>query len=138
MLWLNRGIVGDDTHGHVDDLARFVGERTVVLATEDDPEDDNFAPLKENLERLQAMTDLAGRPLEVVRLPLPAPVLFAGQRLPASYANFYVANGQVLVPTFNDPMDRIALGTLAGVFSDRKVVGSTPWIWSGAWGPCIA
>ncbi len=123
VLWLNRGIAGDDTHGHVDDLARFVGERTVVIATEDDPADQNFTPLHENLERLHGMTDLGGRPLEVISLPLPAPVMFAGQRLPASYANFYVANEKVLVPTFNDPMDRIALGTLAEVFPTREVVG---------------
>ncbi|HEY1377631.1 MAG TPA: agmatine deiminase family protein [Gemmataceae bacterium] len=123
VLWLNRGIAGDDTHGHVDDLARFVNERTVVIATEDDPDDENYAPLRENLERLKDMTDLNGRPLEVVPLPLPDPVVFAGQRLPASYANFYVANDRVLVPTFNDPMDRVALGTLAEVFPDRTVVG---------------
>jgi agmatine deiminase len=123
VLWLNRGIAGDDTHGHVDDLARFVGPRTVVIATEDDPEDENYLPLQENLERLREMTDVAGRPLEVIPLPLPAPVVFAGQRLPASYVNFYIANDRVLVPTFNDPKDRIALGTLAGVFPGREVVG---------------
>jgi agmatine deiminase len=123
ILWLNRGIAGDDTHGHVDDLARFVNERTVAIVIEDDPDDENYLPLQENLERLKGMTDQAGRPLEVVTLPMPDPVMFAGQRLPASYANFYIANDRVLVPTFNDPMDRIALGTLAEQFPDRKVVG---------------
>jgi agmatine deiminase len=123
VLWLNHGIAGDDTHGHVDDLARFVNERTVVIAVEDDPDDENCEPLRENLERLKGMSDLTGRPLEVVPLPLPDPVAFAGQRLPASYANFYVANDRVLVPTFNDPMDRVALGTLAEQFPGRQVVG---------------
>jgi agmatine deiminase len=123
VLWLNRGIAGDDTHGHVDDLARFVGPRTVAAVVEGDPDDENYAPLQENLERLRGMTDLDGRPLEVVTLPMPEPVVFAGQRLPASYANFYIANDRVLVPTFNDPMDRVALGTLAGLFPGRTVVG---------------
>jgi agmatine deiminase len=123
VLWLNRGIAGDDTHGHVDDVARFVNERTVVIAVEDDPEDENYVPLRENLERLKGMTGLDGRPLEVVPLPLPDPVMFTGQRLPASYANFYIANDRVLVPTFNDPMDRVALGILAELFPDRQVVG---------------
>jgi agmatine deiminase len=123
VLWLNRGIAGDDTHGHVDDLARFVGPCTVVTAVEDDPSDGNYAPLRENLERLRGMTDLDGRPLEVVPLPMPRAVVFDGQRLPASYANFYIANDRVLVPTFNDPADRRALGVLAELFPDRKVVG---------------
>jgi agmatine deiminase len=123
VLWLNRGIVGDDTHGHVDDLARFAAPGTVVTAVEDDPSDANYAPLQENLERLHAMTDLDGRPLEVVPLPMPEPVVFGGQRLPASYANFYIANDRVLVPTFNDPADRRALGILAELFPGRTVVG---------------
>lgn len=123
ILWLNRGIAGDDTHGHVDDLARFVNDRTVAIVTEDDADDENYQPLQENLERLKGMTDQDGKSLEVVTLPMPDPVLFAGQRLPASYANFYIANDRVLVPTFNDPMDRVALGTLGELFSDRKVVG---------------
>jgi agmatine deiminase len=122
-LWLNRGIVGDDTHGHVDDLARFVGVRTVVAVRETNPDDENFEPLRENLERLAEMTDLEGRPLEIVTLPMPAPLYFDGQRLPTSYANFYIANNLVLVPTFNDPNDRIALGTLADLFPGRRVVG---------------
>jgi agmatine deiminase len=123
VLWLGRGIQGDDTHGHVDDLARFVGPRTVVTVVERDPADANHEPLAENLARLQAMTDLDDKPLEVVTLPMPSPLVFRGQRLPASYANFYIANDRVLVPTFNDPADRVALGTLADLFPGRKVVG---------------
>ena len=123
VLWLGRGIVGDDTHGHVDDLARFVGPRTVVTVIEEDKADANYEPLRENLERLRGMVDLDGRPLEVATLPMPAPVWFQGQRLPASYANFYIANERVLVPTFNDANDRRALATLAELFPDRTVVG---------------
>jgi len=123
VLWLNRGIAGDDTHGHVDDLARFVGPRTVVVAAEDEPADPNFTPLRENWELLQTMTDQDGAKLEVVKLPMPGPVWWAGQRLPASYANFYIANDRVLVPTFNDPKDRLALGILAELFPTRTVVG---------------
>ncbi len=123
VLWLNRGIAGDDTHGHVDDLARFVGPRSVVTVVEDDPGEDNYEPLRENLERLHGMTDLDGAPLEVVTLPMPAPIVFDGQRVPASYANFYIANRRVLVPTFNDVNDRRALATLAVVFPDREVIG---------------
>jgi agmatine deiminase len=122
-LWLGRGIAGDDTHGHVDDLARFVGPHTVVAVVENNPADGNYQPLQENLERLRGMTDVDGRKLEVVELPMPAPVLFRAQRLPASYANFYIANEKVLVPTFNDPNDRVALGILAELFRDRQVVG---------------
>jgi agmatine deiminase len=123
VLWLGRGIAGDDTHGHIDDLARFVGPRTVVTAVEDDPADENYKPLQENLGRLRGMTDLDGRNLEVVTLPMPDPVVFDGQRLPASYANFYIANDRVLVPTFNDPADRRALGILGELFPGRTVVG---------------
>ena len=123
VLWLGRGIVGDDTHGHIDDLARFVNHRTVAAVTEDDPADANHAPLRENLDCLRGMTDLDGNGLEVVTLPMPSPMAFDGQRLPASYANFYVANGVVIVPTFNDPKDRVALGILAELFPDREVVG---------------
>jgi agmatine deiminase len=123
VLWLNRGIAGDDTHGHVDDLARFVSPTTVVTVVEDDPEDANHAPLRENLALLESMRDQDGRPLRVVTLPMPAPVYFNGQRLPASYANFYIANRIVLVPTFNDPRDRMTLNTLAALFPDREVVG---------------
>jgi agmatine deiminase len=123
VLWLGQGIVGDDTHGHVDDLCRFVGPRTVVLCREDDPRDANYRPLAENRERLQGMRAEDGSKLEVVDLPMPAPLVLDGVRLPASYANFYVANAAVLVPTFNDPQDRVALGILAECFSDRPVVG---------------
>jgi agmatine deiminase len=123
VLWLGRGIAGDDTHGHVDDLARFVGPRTVVAVIEDDPADVNYEPLQDNLRRLRTLTDAEGRPLEVVLLPMPAPVVFDGQRLPASYANLYIANTRVLVPTFNDPADRRALGILADLFPGREVVG---------------
>src|SRR5262249_8573489 len=123
VLWLDRGIVGEDTHGHVDDLARFVGPRTVVAAVEEDPGDENYPILQENLHRLRGMTDVQGRPFEVRTLPMPAPLYFDGQRLPASYANFYIANDRVLVPTFNDPNDRRALEVLAGLFPGRTVVG---------------
>ena len=123
VLWLGQGIAGDDTHGHIDDLARFVGPHTVVAVVEKNSADANYLPLQENLQRLQNMTDLEGKGLHVVSLPVPAPVGFRGQRLPASYANFYIANDRVLVPTFNDPHDRQALGILADLFSDRKVVG---------------
>jgi agmatine deiminase len=122
-LWLGKGIAGDDTHGHVDDLCRFVGPRTVVLCREDDPKDVNYRPLAENRERLQGMRLEDGSAVEVIDLPMPAPLFFDGVRLPASYANFYIANAAVLVPTFNDPQDRDALGILAEAFSDRPVVG---------------
>jgi len=123
VLWLGKGIAGDDTHGHADDLARFVGPRTVVTVVEDDPADANYGPTHENFERLMGMTDLDGRRLDVIALPMPDPVVFCGQRLPASYANFYIANDRVLVPTFNDVTDRIALGSLGDLFRDRKVIG---------------
>lgn len=123
ILWLGRGIAGDDTHGHVDDLCRFVGPRTVVLCQEADPNDVNYLPLEENRERLQGMRLEDGSRIEVVRLPMPAPLFFQGQRLPASYANFYISNAAVLVPTFNDPQDRVALGTLGELLRDRPVAG---------------
>lgn len=123
VLWLQHGIAGDDTHGHVDDLARFVDVRRVLTVVEQNPEDANYRPLQDNLERLRTLTDVDGHPLEVITLPMPRPVVFDGQRLPASYANFYIANGIVLVPTFNDPADRQALGILAELFPERDVVG---------------
>jgi agmatine deiminase len=123
VLWLGRGVVGDDTHGHVDDLARFVNPTTVVTVVEDNPADENYAVLQENRDRLEGTTDADGRTLNVVPLPMPRPLNFDGMRLPASYANFYIANGVVIVPTFNDPADRVALGTLAELFPDREVVG---------------
>ena len=122
VLWLGNGIAGDDTHGHVDDLARFVDPCTVLTVVEDDPSDANYKPLRENLARLKTMKDQDGRPLRVETLPMPKPVWFAGQRLPASYANCYIANKIVLAPTFNDPADRAALNTLATLFPDREVV----------------
>ena len=121
MIWLNRGIAGDDTHGHVDDISRFVGPATIVTAVEPDTSDANHAPLAENLARLKAARTLDGKQFTVVELPMPRPVVFRGQRLPASYANFYIANGLVLVPTFHDPNDRVALNILAEVFPDREV-----------------
>ena len=123
VIWLGRGIVGDDTHGHIDDLARFVSTNTVVAMVEDNPADDNYKPLQENWERLQGATLADGSRLNVVQLPMPAPLFFASRRLPASYANFYIANDRVLVPTFNDANDRIALGILAELFPGRKVIG---------------
>ena len=123
VLWLGKGIAGDDTHGHVDDLCRFVNPTTVVLCREDNPTDVNYKPLAENRERLQGMHLEKGASIEIVDLPMPAPVHFDGVRLPASYANFYVSNAAVLVPTFNDPKDRVALGILGDVFTDRPVVG---------------
>jgi agmatine deiminase len=123
VLWLNCGIAGDDTHGHIDDLARFVGPRRVVTVVESNPNDENYVPLQENLERLRGMNDLDGSKLEIVSLPMPTPIVFNRQRLPASYANFYIANGLVLVPTFNDVKDRTALGILADLFPDREVIG---------------
>jgi agmatine deiminase len=123
VIWLGRGIAGDDTHGHVDDISRFVAADTVLTVVERNRSDSNYAPLQENLKRLRAATDLEGRKLQVVELPLPRPVVFRGQRLPASYGNFYIANKLVLVPTFNDPNDRIALNILAGVFPGREIAG---------------
>ena len=123
VLWLSRGIAGDDTNGHVDDIARFVAPGRVVAAVEDDPRDENYAPLEENRDRLARMTDLGGHRLTVVPMPMPRPLFFEGQRLPASYLNFYIGNRRVLVPTFNDPADRVALGRLADLFPDREVRG---------------
>jgi agmatine deiminase len=121
-LWLNRGIAGDDTHGHVDDLARFVNPTTVVVACENHRSDENYEPLIENYKRLQHMTDQAGHTLRVVRLPMPDPIWFEGRRLPASYANFYIANKRVLVPVFNCANDLQALNTLAQLFPSRRII----------------
>jgi agmatine deiminase len=123
VIWLGRGIAGDDTHGHVDDISRFVGPGTIVTAMEPDTSDANHARLAENLERLKAARTLDGKQFTLVELPMPRPVVFRGQRLPASYGNFYIANGLVLVPTFHDPSDRVALNILAEVFPDREVIG---------------
>jgi agmatine deiminase len=122
VLWLKNGITGDDTHGHVDDLARFVNATTVVTVVEENRSDANYSPLQENLALLKQMRDQDGHPLRVETLPMPAPVFFDGQRLPASYANFYIANKLVLVPTFSDANDRVALNTLASLFPDRKII----------------
>jgi agmatine deiminase len=121
VLWLDRGIVGDDTHGHIDDVCRFVAPAVVVLCAEENPRDENHAILAANRERLESVRDAAGRKLEVISLPMPSPIVFDGVRVPASYANFYIANGRVLVPVFNDPRDRDALGILAELFPDRAV-----------------
>jgi agmatine deiminase len=123
ILWLGDGIVGDDTDGHIDDLARFVDPTTVVCVVEEDPTDVNYAILQDNLKRLQAMTDQDGRPFRVVPLPMPSPVEYEGNRLPASYANFYIANGVVLVPTYQCPNDQRALATIQGLFPSRQIVG---------------
>lgn len=131
VIWLGRGVAGDDTHGHVDDISRFVGLDTIVTAVEPDSSDANHEPLRENLERLKAARTRAGKQFTIVELPLPRPVVFRGQRLPASYANFYVANGLVLMPTFHDARDRVALQILSEVFPDREVIGihSVDLIW---------
>ncbi len=121
-IWLGRGIAGDDTHGHVDDLSRFVAKDTVVTMLEPNTKDENHAPLRANLRRLQAARDQDGRQLHIVEIPMPQPVIFEGRRLPASYANFYIANGIVLVPVFNCANDRIALNTLGQVFPKREIV----------------
>ena len=118
VIWLGKGIAGDDTHGHVDDFARFTSEDTIVIATEPDKSDPNHEPLKENVARLRSRKDL-----RIATLPMPEPIHFAGQRLPASYANFYIANGIVLAPVFGDPNDRIALNTLARLLPDRQIIG---------------
>ena len=121
-IWLGRGIFGDDTHGHVDDLTRFVSRSTVVTMVERNSKDVNHAPLLANLRRLQSARDQDGKQLTVVELPMPQPVVFEGRRLPASYANFYIANGVVLAPVFNRPNDRIALHVLAELFPTREIV----------------
>ena len=123
VFWLKDGIAGDDTHGHVDDVCRFVTKDSVVLCRESDPTDVNYPILEENRERLEGIRLPDGSALNVIDLPMPAPLFFQGVRLPASYANFYIANGMVLVPTFNDPNDRKALGILAECFPGRAVAG---------------
>jgi agmatine deiminase len=131
VIWLGRGIAGDDTHGHVDDITRFVAPDTILTMVQENKKDENYRPLQENLRRLKSATDHNSNSFRIVELPMPAPVIFDGRRLPASYANFYIANGLVLVPVFNDPNDRIALNTLAGLFPKREVVGiySGDFIW---------
>jgi agmatine deiminase len=131
ILWLGDGIVGDDTDGHIDDLTRFVNEDTVVTIIEENKEDENYELLKENLKVLNTMRLESGKQINVIELPMPAPVIYEDQRLPASYANFYISNKYVIVPTFRDRNDDHALDTLQKCFSDRKVVGldSTDIIW---------
>ena len=123
VLWLRGGIVGDDTHGHIDDLARFVNPTTIVAVVEENSSDANYNALRENLALLKSMKDVDGRSFRIETLPMPTPVYFDGQRLPASYANFYIANKLVIVPTFNDANDRVALNTLTALFAGREVVG---------------
>jgi agmatine deiminase len=123
VLWLGNGPVGDDTHGHIDDICRFVNPKTLVLIRERDKQDINYHPLAENWERIQDLRLEDGSKPEVVPLPMPSPLYFGGERLPASYANFYISNAAVIVPTFNDPADRVALGTLGELLTDRPVVG---------------
>ncbi|MDR0786465.1 MAG: agmatine deiminase family protein [Gemmatimonadota bacterium] len=122
-IWLGEGTVGDDTHGHIDDVARFVDHRTIVIAHEADPADENHPRSVDNLRRLARASEMIEGGLRIVTLPYPRPVIMDGERLPASYANFYIANGVVLVPTFNDPMDRVAMNILAELFPGRDVVG---------------
>jgi agmatine deiminase len=123
VVWLHRGCAGDDTHGHVDDITRFVDENVILTAVEKNTADENHLPLAENLDRLRSARNLAGKPFEIRELPMPDPVVFGGQRLPASYANFYIANDLVLVPTFNDCHDRHALNIIADCFPSREVIG---------------
>jgi len=123
VIWLGKGIVGDDTHGHVDDICRFVKDDTVVIAQENNPSDENCHLLNENRDRLQNVKIHNGIRLNVVNLPMPSTIIYKGQRLPASYANFYISNSVVLVPTFDDPNDSIALGVLSELFNNREVVG---------------
>jgi len=123
VLWLLNGPVGDDTHGHIDDICRFVNPKTLVLIRETNPRDINYKPLAENWERVREFRLEDGSKPEVIPLPMPAPIFYKNWRLPASYANFYISNAAVIVPTFNDPNDRVALGTLGELFRDRPVVG---------------
>lgn len=140
ILWLGDGIVGDDTDGHIDDLTRFVDTGTVVTVVEEDPLDENFHLLQENLGRLKSMSDQSGNPLRVVELPMPGVVEHEGQRLPASYANFYIANGLVLMPTYRHPNDVRALDVLRSVFPRHRVEGidSTDLIWGLGSFHCIS
>ena len=131
VLWVDEGIVGDDTDGHIDDTVRFVNEDTVITVIEENKQDENYTLLQNNLKQLQQMRLLNGKQLNIVELPMPDAVIYEDQRLPASYANFYIANQQVIVPTFQSPKDEKALGIIQGCFPDRKIVGidSTDIIW---------
>ena len=140
ILWLGDGIVGDDTDGHIDDIARFTDATTVVTVVEEDPSDANYALLQENLHRLRSMKDQDGNPLRIVSLPMPGVVEYDGQRLPASYANFYIANRCVLVPTYRHANDAKALEVLRPLFPGKKVIGidSTELIWGLGSFHCIS
>jgi agmatine deiminase len=140
VLWLGKGIVGDDTDGHIDDIARFTAPNTVVTAVEEDPKDENYEPLQDNLKRLREMIDAQGQPLRIVPLPMPGRIEHQGQRLPASYANFYIANGLVLVPTFRHANDQVAVDILQREFPDRRVIGldSVDLIWGLGSFHCIS
>ncbi len=140
ILWLGDGIVGDDTDGHVDDLSRFVDPQTIVTVVEEDPSDVNYEVLRENLERLKTFRDLSGNPFRIVELPMPGVVQYEEQRLPASYANFYIANGLVLAPTYRSAQDERALEVLQSVFPGRRVIGidSTELIWGLGSFHCIS
>lgn len=131
VIWLGNGIEGDDTHGHIDDLARFVNEDTIITVLEDNPKDNNYKPLQDNLKRLQSATLETGKKPNIVTLPMPKRIDFDGIRLPASYANFLILNKTVLVPTFNDANDRKALNIIAKCFPDREIIGinATDFIW---------
>lgn len=131
ILWLGDGIVGDDTDGHIDDITRFVNQDTVITVVEENKGDDNYHLLQENLQALKTMRLLNGKQLNIVELPMPSPVVYDGQRLPASYANFYIGNAAVVVPTYRDKNDDKALAILQQCFTDRKVIGidSTDIIW---------
>lgn len=131
ILWLGDGIIGDDTDGHIDDLTRFVNDDTVVTVVEHNKKDENYVPLKENLEQLEKLKLENGRSIQIVELPMPSPVVYEDQRLPASYANFYISNRYVVVPTFRDKQDDVALQILEKCFPDRAVLGLDSWdiIW---------
>ena len=131
ILWLGDGIVGDDTDGHIDDLTRFVDANTVVTVVESNKQDENFEPLQENLKTLKKLRLENGKPLTIAELPMPSPLIYEDMRLPASYANFYIANKYVVVPTFRDKNDDQALTILQQCFPDRKVIGLDSWdiIW---------
>jgi agmatine deiminase len=122
VIWLDSGIAGDDTHGHVDDITRFVAPNTVITMIEENEQSENYAPLHANLGRLKNARTPGGKKLDIVEIPMPRPVIFEGRQLPASYANFYIANGAVLVPVFNNPNDRVALNTMAQLFPTREIV----------------
>jgi agmatine deiminase len=140
ILWLGEGIIGDDTDGHIDDISRFVDEETIVTVVEDDPKDENYEILNENLKRLKTFRDQDGKPFRIVTLPMPGIIQYEEQRLPASYANFYIANNVVLAPMYRSDNDKRALETLQSLFRDRKVIGidSTELIWGLGSFHCIS